>query len=185
MKKFLLSTFILVLTAGINMSATAQNENTDNADASATATVLKAMSVAQVQNLAFGDVFQGTNKSVDPSSGSAGQFTVAGTGGEGVTLDFTLPNEGGTSTNNYTYQLDEDGTSTAELEITFAADDASWADDATYDATNEFAPTGTAAATIDNTDDEIYVFIGGTVQPTANQTEGSYTGTITLTSTYN
>jgi len=181
MKKFLLSTFILVLTAGINMSATAQNSANDNA--SATATVLKAMSVTQVQNLAFGNVFQGTNKSVDPSSSSAGQFTVAGTGGAGVTLDFTLPNEGVTG-NTYTYQLDQGSGGTAKLKITFAADDANWEDGASYNSTNEFDPASTVGATID-TDDEIYVFIGGTVQPTATQAEGSYTGTITLTSTYN
>lgn len=180
MKKLI--TLVIVLgMAGLFNSAFSQG-NTDNADASATATVLEDVTVTQVTDLAFGEVFQGNSSSVASSSGAS--FDVSGDDSKNVTLDFTLPNEGSgpSPTNGYTYWLD--GPSSSELEITFSATDANWESGTTHSASNTFDPASTTSASL-STDGDVRVWIGGTVNPLAGQTTGSYTGTITLTATYN
>ncbi|MGK7368648.1 MAG: DUF4402 domain-containing protein, partial [Candidatus Halalkalibacterium sp. M3_1C_030] len=47
-----------------------------------------------------------------------------------------------------------------------------------------FDPTAGTSLTFP-ADGDMTVFIGGTVNPTAGQAAGAYTGTITLTATYN
>lgn len=167
---------ILVLAISLSSAVYAQS-----ADITGNAEVLAAINVTGATNLDFGSVEQGTNKTVnaDGSSNDAdvivGEFTVGGSDGASVTLDFTqlsdLSDGGGNtltiaynSTNYALWSTDADNTTTG--------------DNTAFDPT-----TATPSATLDA--DGISVFIGGEAQPGASQVAGTYSGTITLSASYN
>ena len=160
MKRLLQLTLVLFIVTGLTTLANAQQ-------ISALATVEATSSVTAGSDLDFGTVTPGTPSTLAPASG--GTFTVTGNSNS-LDLSFTLP------TNL------SDGTNT--LPISFGANSAAWGDSG---ADNTFNPgSGTSVDIVDETtDNEITVYIGGTVSPTADQIAGDYTGTITLTATYN
>lgn len=167
MKRLLQITLVLFLTTGLTTVALAQT------DITATANVIAQVDVTAGNSLDFGDVTPGTTPSVGVGDSGAGTFTVSGNGGS-LNLSFTLPS-----------QLN--GPASNTMGISFVDGDASWGDDGSPVATNDFDPnTGTDLdITGDTSDGEITVFIGGTVSPGAGLQAGNYTGTITLTASYN
>lgn len=166
MKRLLQITLVLFLTTGLTTVALAQS----NADITATANVLAQVDVTSGNDLDFGDVTPGTPSSVAVSDGTAGTFTVSGNGGS-LNLSFATPTD-----------LTGPG---GNLPISFGAGDAAWGDNGSPD--NTFDPGSGDDLDIsgDTSDGEITVFIGGTVSPGAGLQAGNYTGTITLTATYN
>jgi spore coat protein U-like protein len=140
------------------------------ASVTATANVLANITVADFQDLDFGDVIPGFGETVAPDDfGNVGVFHVTGAGTLEVSLDFgTLP----------TFLT---GPGVAELPLTFGAGSAGYGPDAGT-LTAPFDPAAGANANLVN--DELYVFIGGTVTAAVAQTPGTYTGTITLTVAY-
>lgn len=146
-------------------AAAAQN----SATIEATATVLDPITVAFVQDLAFGEVIPGFPLTVAPADANAGQFQISGGSTAEVDLDFG------------TLITALDGPGAATLPITFGAADAGFgATAATVDGT--FDPNvGTTANLVTG---NLFVFLGGTVTPGAVQTPGAYSGDVTLTVTY-
>jgi hypothetical protein len=175
----------LAIMMGFGFSAMAQY--TDNASITGKATVIQGINVTDITDLDFGWVSPGLAKTIGlTNNASGGQvgignqttgvFTVSAMASSNVQIQFTaLPTILSDGTNNLTI-----GAYTAGYGI------------ATPFAGTTFDPaTGTQVAagsfpnnTISN-ENAIYVFIGGTVTPTPLQTSGFYTGTITLTATYN
>jgi spore coat protein U-like protein len=189
----------IAIMSGIAVNGMAQtNSNT----ITATAKVIDQISVLNFQDLNFGQVTVGQNKTIDIDgtvtggaavsdvSTTVGKFKVYAGIGSDVQLTFSaLPSE-----------LDEDGVGTATLPIVYDKDNdgttsknfAAYglAADAT-DPTRFAAATGVRVATGSfptntlDTKNGIYVFIGGTVKPDPTQARGTYSGNITLTATYN
>ena len=126
-------------------------------------------------NLEFGTVFPGVDKTVDKSSpGFAGEFSVQGNNLAEVTIDFALPDS----------IMHED--SAAYMRITFVDPDASY-DDGTGG--GQAAPSGTINPLGPSTQDlgpggQMWLWIGGRVEPGITQTGGDYSGDITLTVAY-
>ncbi len=144
--------------------ADAQN----SANASATATVQQPLSVSKTNDLAFGSVFPGLNKTVAVTEAGAAAFSIQGQANASVDLTFSTPStlaSGGNSLNI--------GTWTARRNTSNSA--ASGTD---------FTPSGTATSTTLSGGGALYVFVGATVQPTVSQVAGTYTGTLTLTVVY-
>jgi hypothetical protein len=139
----------------------------------AVATVLPTISVTGTHDLNFETVMPGVDKSVDKLSvGQAGEFQIHGTILAEVTLDFTLP--------------DSLALGTAILPISFSSTDASY-DDGT--AGGQQSPAGTINPNIQNAlrlgaDGYMFVWLGGTVNPTLLQNSGDYEAEVTLTVTY-
>lgn len=160
--------FTAALVLGLSTSVLAQNSDNDNINASAD--VIAAISVTGDNDLTFGDVSPGVNKTVAPDAATAGLFTVTGGADASVELQFsTLP--GNLS----------DGANT--LPITYTAN---YGD--TYSAASDFTPSeGTAfsGSPAIPSDGDLNVFLGGTVNPGGTQAAGNYSATITLTATYN
>jgi hypothetical protein len=163
-----------ILLMGLNTAVYGQQ----SASIAANAEVQAPLTVDGPTELDFGNVQQGTNKTVHVNGTGndgdvvIGQFTVGGTDGANITLNFT------------TLENLSDGTNT--LTIDYASTDyATWdANGDNTNSTNNFDPTSeTPTATLDT--DGISVFIGGQAQPDAGQVTGTYTGTITLEATYN
>lgn len=177
MKKLIQISIAAVLVMGLSTAAFAQS----SANISGNAQVQAPLTVTGATNLDFGNVQQGVNKTVNADgSGNAadaivGEFTVSGTNGANVTLDFTaLPDltDGGGNT------LTIDYASTAYALWSTDNDNTTTGDNTTFD---PVAATPTAGLDADG----ISVFIGGQAQPTAGQATGGYSGTITLQATYN
>lgn len=128
----------------------------------ALANVMASLAVAGANDLDFGDVTPGVNKSVDNlTSALAGQWDIAGNGAEEVLMSFiALPAQlvSGANVLNATY-LGSTGT---------------------LQATSIPIPNLAAGATTNLVGGVLSVWIGGTVYPTAVQAGGAYTATITL-----
>jgi len=145
-------------------SASAQSD-----DIAVTANVFQALTVTGTQDLGFGNVFPGVNKTIAPSAATSGRFAITGQASVNVDLTFTLPANLVNGANN--------------LPI------GSWAglhntSNSTGGATS-FTPSGTATTVSLSGAGELFIFIGAQVSPASNQAAGNYTGTVTLTVAYN
>lgn len=173
-----LTRIVLITLLAIGFSTTAYAQS---ASITGNAKVLSPITVNGPTNLNFGDVQQGTNKTVNvdgtgnDSDTIIGEFTVSGSDGANVTLNFTTLSD----------LTDGSGNT---LVIDYASSEyALWStdgDNGTGGDNTKFDPTSaTPTATLDS--DGISVFIGGQAQPTSGQTAGTYDGTITLEASYN
>jgi hypothetical protein len=128
------------------------------------------VTVTPIRDLAFGSVIVGIPSTVGPSHPTrSGQFRITAPVNTKVQVRFTLPN-----------QLA--GPAGAQLPINFSSNDAmavgGWAGATPV----IFNPKATR--NLQFTGGTIYnLFIGGTVSPAANQRQGNYAATITLTVT--
>lgn len=174
-----------ILVLAFTFSATAQT--TDNDKIIGRAEILTGIDVIQQANLDFGYVSPGIDKSVDLSdvatpltsnqaNVSTGKFKVTAGVAASVLITFTLPTtlDKGTDQlliNNWVASYN----STASP-VTGATQYVPVSGNSTqvYGATTNFPSTG-----------ELYVYLGGRVQPTNTQASGVYQSDITLTATYN
>lgn len=149
------------------LSLAASAARAQSANIQATATVYQAITVAGASDLAFGNVFPGVNKTVAVTDASAGRFDLAGQASANVNLSFTLPT---------------DLTGPANLPI------GSWTGCTnptnTTTGCTGFTPSAGASASAFGAGATLFVWVGATVSPAANQTAGSYSGTVTLNAAY-
>jgi hypothetical protein len=143
--------------------ATAQS-----ATVAATATVVTPLIVTGTAGLAFGNVFQGVNKTVLFSDATSGRFSITGFGASQVAMTFTLPATLASGAN--TLPID-----------TY---------DIRYNATNATAGA-TAMVVVSGTPvnqnlvaGSLFLFVGGRVVPAVAQAQGAYTGNIVLAAAY-
>ncbi|MDZ7631882.1 MAG: hypothetical protein U5K74_11210 [Gemmatimonadaceae bacterium] len=138
------------------------------ANVSATATVVTPLVVTGGANLAFGDVFQGVDKNVAFGDATSGRFSVTGFGTSQVALTFTLPTNlvNGASTlpiNNWDIRANGSNVTAGATALTVVS--------------------GTPVNT-NLTAGNLFLFVGGRVQPAAAQAAGSYTGSVVLAAAY-
>lgn len=120
------------------------------------------------QGLTFGINLPGVNRTIAPTDAvNAGRFYVRHRVGGQVRLTLSLP----------TSLVTSGGTT---LKVTYSATSAAIRTIGTGATTTTFDPVSAKLFSY-TTSPDIYVQIGGTVQPKPGQTSGSYTGTITLT----
>ena len=139
-----------------------------SATVTATATVVTPLVVTGTAGLAFGNVFQGVNKSVLFSDATSGRFSITGFGTSQVAMTFTLPTTLASGAN--TLPID-----------TY---------DVRYNATNVTAGA-TAMTVVSGTPvnqnlvgGNLFLFVGGRVVPAVAQAAGSYTANIVLAAAY-
>src|SRR5512145_2666015 len=78
--------------AALALTGTALEAQTNNASITATASVQSPINVLGAQQLSFGNVFPGVNKTIAATDlTNAGRFDVTGQASTPVTLSFTLP----------------------------------------------------------------------------------------------
>ncbi len=154
----------------------------DVANGQATATVLAALSVTAVKDLVFGNVLQGLPRTVANDAVDAGIFSVWGAGGAGISFYLVLPeyvsltgdsDRMTISFNATDANIDTTGLSAADPTAFLAANGYANENPHNLSTTNFEAPAAT-----------IYIYLGGRVTPTVDQTAGAYTGDILLTVAY-
>jgi hypothetical protein len=168
MKKLIGSIFVLAI---LVQAPAAFAQGSASGNILAQANVLTPVTVTPQQDLDFGNVIPGTNKSVAITGTTAGRWLVQGTAGAEVDIDFTaLPGNLTSGVNN--------------LPIVYGATDAGHNGPNNPATATTFNPATGTLANISNPAATLFVWIGGTVQPAAAQASGLYTGTVTLTATY-
>jgi hypothetical protein len=139
----------------------------NNAQITVSANVQQPITVTAANNLDFGTVFPGVNKTVAVGDATAGQFNVTGQASAPVSLTFVLPanlTDGGNllPIGNWT---GVHNTTAVPLGLSFT-------------------PSGAAtAATLSGTG-ELFVYLGARVTPAVSQAAGNYTGTVQMTVVY-
>jgi hypothetical protein len=126
------------------------------------------VTVTPIRDLAFGPVIVGIPSTVGPSHPTrSGQFRLTAPVGTRIQMRFTLPN-----------QLN--GPAGAQLPITFTNSDGMYVGSWAGSTPTTFNPKATR--NLQFTGGTTYnVFIGGRVTPAANQRQGNYAATITIT----
>lgn len=154
------------------LAVTVAQAQPNNADITASAQVLRPLTVQNQVDLDFGNVFPGVDKSVAIADATAGEWYVTGATSAEVDMSFTLP-----------ANLSDGGGN--NLPIAFGASDGAYDAGNNKGSSTAFDPAAGATANLSgDPTGELWVWIGGTVQPAVNQPQGLYTGTITLTVNY-
>jgi hypothetical protein len=171
--KRILSFIILICVIGVLNPVSTQAQ--ESGTIQALATVVSSLQVIGINNLNFGTVTPGVNKSVDKAdAGFAGEWLVNGTPSAQMTVDVAIP----------PVLMHSD--SAATLIVTYTSTDASY-DDGT--GSGQSNPAGT----LDPNGQSILmlglggtmrVWIGGMVHPTVAQTGGNYAADVVLTVAY-
>jgi hypothetical protein len=157
---------IVALGCAIAAANTAQAQN--SANASVTATVQQPLTVSKSNDLAFGSVFPGLNKTVGVTDAGAAAFSVSGQAGGSVNLTFSAPTTIASGGNT----------------MPVASWTGRWNTTNSAAAGTDFTPSASATSATLSGSGAIYVFVGATAQPAAAQTAGTYSGTLTLTVVY-
>jgi len=162
------TTRLTLAVAALVITSTAAQAQTNNASITATATVLTPINVNGAQQLSFGNVFPGVNKSVAVADlTNAGRFDVTGQANAPVTLSFTLPVTLSSCSN--TLPIDSYAGVRADNNLETGG--------------IGFVPGASNAATL-SAAGLLYIWVGARVTPATNQAQGTYTGTITMTVVY-
>lgn len=155
-----------VMAALLSLAASAAMAQ--SANITATATVYQAMTVSGARTLDFGSVFPGANKTIGVVAPTSGQFALTGQNSAAVNVSFTLPTNLVSGTDNLPI-----GTWTGCHNTS----------NSTAGCTS-FTPSAAASASAFSGTGSLWVWVGGTVSPAANQPAGTYNGTVTLTAAY-
>ncbi len=169
-----LALFVMMIALGSPTAVQAQ----DVAAGSATATVQTPLTVTASAALVFGTIFQGVASSVAEDNANAGVFTITGQATSGISIYLQLPDYMSTATGD------------DRMVITFSTTDCGVDTSANVDPTaatgylnqNPYnLPTGVVIGGAGQTG----LFLGGSVNPSVDQTAGAYTADIILTVAYN
>ena len=139
-----------------------------SATIAATATVVTPITVTGTAPLAFGNVFQGVNKTILFSDATSGRFSLTGYLNSQVAMTFTLPVTLASGANTLpinSYDVRVNGTNSTV-------------------GTTALTVTSGTPVNSNFVAGNLFVFIGGRVQPGVAQAQGTYTGTIVLAAAY-
>lgn len=167
----------LVVAAACALTASRAGAQSPAGSVAADAVVVNAtMTVAALRDLAFGTVIKGVATTVLPTAPTAGAFQVTGSPNAFVTIAFTLPTE----------LTNIQALPGSTMPISFSATSARW-----NRATNNVA-AGTAFDPASGTvgrlgpppNPNLYIWLGGTVNPALTAKPGIYQGTVVVSLAY-
>jgi len=179
MKNIFKSLMIVVLFVGLGSSAFAQTG--ENANITANATVLTALSITGEVDMDFGNISATTGGDVylDPIGAAStyvgtfaveGEFTITGANNTSLLISWE---DAVTMTETVT------GTATMNLDVAISGSDA----DTQLASTLLVTPAGTSRTT--SATGTYYLWAGGSLGTLNSQTTGTYEGTVTVTVAYN
>src|SRR5256712_5366579 len=161
-------TKLSLVVAALVLTSTALQAQADHATIPATANVQAPINVLGAQQLSFGNVFPGVNKTVAATDlTNAGRFDVNGQASSPVTISFTLPATLGSAGNtmpivSYTGVHAQNNAQTGGT---------------------AFSPAAGASPSL-NAYGALWGWGGAEVQPAPDQAAGGHTGSITMTVVY-
>ena len=164
---------LLALGLGIPGLLPAQAAGTVAADA---VVVTTGMTITTLRDLNFGSVIKGVATTVAPTAAAAGEWQVSGSGNAFVVISFTLP----------TQLTNIQALPGSSMPITFSATSAIWRR-ATNDPTggNTFNPAAGAVGRLGPPPNfNMYIWLGGTVNPALTAKPGIYQGNVIVSLIY-
>ena len=169
MRKILL----LVVWLGLPGRLTAQSGATVSADA---VVVTVGMTIATLQDLNFGTVIKGVPATVLPTAANAGEWQVSGSGNAFVIISFTLP----------TQLTNIQALPGSTMPISFSAVSAIWRRSTNNPVGgNVFNPAVGAVGRLGPPPNfNMYVWVGGTVNPPLTAKPGIYQGNVIVSLIY-
>lgn len=157
---------LAAIAALLSVPALARGQS--SANIAATATIVSPLAVTADANLAFGNVFQGVNKTVAFSDAASGRFSITGFGASQVAMTFTLPSNLTSGANNL--PIDSWDIRSNSTNATAGA--------TTLTVTSGVAVNGNLTA------GNLFLFLGGRVVPAGAQAAGPYTASVVLAAAY-
>lgn len=170
-----------VVSTGIFSTARAQS-----ASVNSTATIVTPISAAATAPLAFGTITKGSSATVAASTTSAGAFNFSGDESDNITV--TIPSTVVISTTsgagaNMTVTLDRAGLRYTPLG-NIPSNGAAVVDASSGSATVALSMDNQGNAVNSDGLGQAYLWIGGSVTPSATQQRGSYSGSFTVSAAY-
>ncbi len=134
------------------------------------------MTIATLNDLNFGTVIKGVATTVLPTDANAGEWQVTGSGNAFVIISFTLP----------TVLTNIQALPGSTMPISFSATSARWnrANNNAAAGTAFNPATGAVGRLGPTANPNMYIWIGGTVNPAAAAKPGIYQGTVVLSLIY-
>ena len=157
-----------LLAGAVALCSVAGSASGQSASITASASVFQPITINGARNLDFANVFPGVSKSVAISAATSGRFDITAQASQPVSLTFTLPTNLTSGANN----------------LVVNSWTGCWNGTNTTTGCTGFTPSSTATNATVGGASTLFVFVGGTVVPTAAQVAGTYTGTVTLTVAY-
>lgn len=164
---------LLAACLGLPGRASAQSAGAVSADA---VVVTVGMTLATLRDLDFGTVIKGVGTTVAPTAATAGEWQVGGSANAFVIINFTLP----------TVLTNIQALPGSTMPISFSATSAVWRR-ATNDPTGgtTFNPASGAVGRLGPPPNpNLYIWLGGTVDPALTAKPGIYQGTVVVSLTY-
>jgi len=155
---------LMGLALGVTATAAAQN----NATINATAVIQQPIVVSAARALDFGNVFPGVASTIGVAAASSGEFAVTGQASSPANMTFVLPTNLVNGGNNLPIGTWTGCHNTSNSTTGCTA----------------FTPSAAATASAFSGTGSLWVWVGGTVSPAANQASGTYNGTVTMTAAY-
>ncbi len=149
---------------GLSQQAAAQVSQTANV----TAEVQTPISIDKNNDLDFGEVFPGVNKTIAATATEAAEFAIQGEASTPVNVTFTIPTNLLDGSNTLPIANWTGLTNTTQSQV----------------GGSSFTPSASAHQVTLHTNGQLYVYVGATVQPPANQAAGSYSAVLTITVEY-
>jgi hypothetical protein len=147
----------------------ASSASAQSANINVNANVYQAIAFTGTADLEFGNVFPGVVKTILVADAASGRFNATGQANANVNLTFDLPTDLVNGGNN----------------LPIGSWDACRDIDAAPAGCTQFTPVdGVASPATFSAAGQLFIFLGATVTPAANQAPGGYTGTVSLTLAY-
>ena len=168
------SRFLAQLIFATTLAAPAGAQMNVSASLTATAEVIAPLAITVTHGLDFGKMLVSTTKTITPKDGTGGHFELSGQGGSTITVNLLMPSDLKPATGanmpitGWNYIASESSLLTGTA-VTFAANT-----NAPFTATFQ---SGTGST-------KMYFGVGATVQASASQSLGVYTGTGQITAAY-
>jgi len=155
-----------------------------SASVTSTATIVTPITANATAPLAFGTINKGATTTVASTTASAGAVTFSGDESDNITITVpataTIATTSGAGANmTVTISRGSLRSNTTNSQGTAAGLDAS-----SGTATTALSADGSGDGVNNDGLGQLYVWIGGTVTPTATQQRGAYTGTFTVSAVY-
>ncbi len=183
----LLAGFLTIIALSVIVAGSNTANAQDVAVGQAKANVLAVLVVTAEQDLAFGDVMQGVPDAVASGSADAGWFKVAGAESKEVSMYLQLPDYLWNDSTTAGGASDEDRMVVAfkDNDLTIGILAASIAGTPGAGAITDLDPHNIAERALGATpNNELHLFLGGTVFPTVDQRTGVYSADIVFTAAY-
>jgi hypothetical protein len=174
---------LLSLAAAFSMTLMT-TAHAQSASVNSTATIVTPISAAATAPLAFGTISKGATATVAATNASAGALNFSGDEADNITISVPATATIATTSGAGSSMTVTINRAALRSNTTSAQGAASSMDASSGSATTGLSADGSGDGVANDGLGQLYMWIGGSVTPTATQQRGSYSGTFTVSAAY-